>query len=262
MEKRSQEVKDDIDDDASSIEMEADQTLLPASHDSCPKRSRTNSGLVRAILVGAAIATLLSSLFFYSGALSHQVCSNLTHFSSELPTPENSHNSSSSGRKTASGGSSASCGSSREEAKARGCVFSSSLRAWLPPDCLYPEDRLDEKELVAQSAEEGWQWYIPRSSVAEENLRELGFAGLEEISAKEANAGVHEVVFTAHRWHLVHCVIVWKRMTRALAEGRLIDVSAASMHHTEHCGEMLLLQNVSATSFTRVQTGYPRCVRY
>jgi hypothetical protein len=135
------------------------------------------------------------------------------------------------------------CGNSANEARTRGCRFDRILHAWLPPACTRQEDIREEQDFLTV---DNWKYYRDPQQT-------------EELTLEEAYRGELEVLYTSWRWHLVHCTYVWKKLHRALLDGKNIDSYSANINHTAHCSEAILLDSANESLSTRIFTKFPTC---
>jgi len=119
------------------------------------------------------------------------------------------------------------CGKTPEEARARGCEFDMLVTAWLPPKCI-DRDLVDEFMEVGQ-----WDFYEKRNAAEEDKF---GTYDADFIGS------VNRTVWTTRRWHVTHCLFMFKKLTRALVRGWTVDAEAVSEPHMEHCMKTFLEQ--------------------
>jgi len=133
------------------------------------------------------------------------------------------------------------CGNSAAEARGRGCRFDRVLHSWLPLACTNDDDLQDERDFIAAA---DWKYYSEEGS---------------QLLTEDVYRGEAKLVFTSWRWHLVHCTFVWKKLHRALLDGRNIDSYIANFNHTHHCSELLLMDIGPQEPSTRIFTKFPTC---
>ncbi|KAI1351865.1 hypothetical protein F5Y01DRAFT_281361 [Xylaria sp. FL0043] len=139
------------------------------------------------------------------------------------------------------------CGSTAEEAKARGCHFDTISFCWLPDECY-------DSDLVAHfEATRNWEYYADEE-------------GTKPISHEELVGGHGNKLWVSWEYHLRHCLYMWLKFHRAvLAKGDpnkpLIDSYIANLNHTNHCGTILLTDRDVAFSTLNTETlvKYPDC---
>lgn len=137
------------------------------------------------------------------------------------------------------------CGNSVADAQAQGCKFDIVLHAWLPPACITAEDDADAEEIYAM---EDWQWGTTS------HLNESA------VSIDQIRTGTYEFLWTSTEWHLAHCTFVWRRLHRAILDGRMIDSYTSNYHHTKHCQHMLLAAKTGEKlPSTKIFAKYPTC---
>ncbi|KAM3083544.1 hypothetical protein ACMFMG_004193 [Clarireedia jacksonii] len=119
------------------------------------------------------------------------------------------------------------CGKTPEEARARGCEFDMLVTAWLPPRCI-------DRELVDEFMTVGnWQFYTKPHAKEEDKF---GTYDPDFIGS------VNQTVWTTRRWHVTHCLFMFKKMNRALVNDWTTDAEAVSEPHMEHCMKTFLDQ--------------------
>ena len=115
------------------------------------------------------------------------------------------------------------CGTTPEEARAKGCKFDIILYSWVPPPCY------DHEIQVAYMENRESEWY-----------RNRGGEGGEKIPQERAALGVEPGLWLSWAYHDYHCQYIWKMMTRILRNssmgvaGRLLEY-----YHTDHCINVL-----------------------
>ncbi|KAI8948266.1 hypothetical protein F4801DRAFT_557756 [Xylaria longipes] len=139
------------------------------------------------------------------------------------------------------------CGSTAEEAKARGCNFDTISFCWLPDEC-YDSDLVDTFE-----ATRNWEYYADPE-------------GTQPISHEELVGGHANHLWVRWEYHLRHCMFMWMKFQRAvLAKGNpdlpQIDSYIANLNHTNHCATILLTDRDVAFSTLNTETlvKYPDC---
>ncbi|KAF2104193.1 hypothetical protein NA57DRAFT_70410 [Rhizodiscina lignyota] len=133
------------------------------------------------------------------------------------------------------------CGSSLEEARAKGCEFDVISFTWLPPECHDPELVDDFLSLSDR------EWYQdPR--------------GLDPAPREKVMNGEYQRLFVTREYHVYHCRYQWRKMHRGIQK-RVIDSYIGSYNHTVHC-EMMLMQVVPRSlTDTRINRKYIQCQR-
>lgn len=112
------------------------------------------------------------------------------------------------------------CGKTPEEARARGCEFDMLVTAWLPPRCI-------DRELVDEFTALGeWDFYTKYHAKEEDKF---------DTYDPDFLGSVNQTIYTERRWHITHCLFMFKKLTRALVNGWPVDAEAVSEPHTEHC---------------------------
>jgi hypothetical protein len=113
------------------------------------------------------------------------------------------------------------CGSSPAEAKAMGCVFDVMSFAWTPPQCY---DHATSQQYLDRNGP--WIFYLDHNAT-----QPLEFEDLSD----------HEIVWTEHSYHIVHCLYAWERghMAMNMGKGTMIPGEMGSINHTRHCVDLL-----------------------
>lgn len=115
------------------------------------------------------------------------------------------------------------CGSTAQEARARGCHFDVISFCWLPDAC-YDEELSTTFDNITT-----WEWFLDPNRT-------------QPIAHEEAMTGEYTGLYVNWEYHLRHCTFMWKKLHRAvLGTGKsAIDGYIGPLAHTEHCSEMLL----------------------
>lgn len=116
------------------------------------------------------------------------------------------------------------CGTTADEARARGCVFETTGFAWLPKECLDPTT---EREFLDYLSANNMNLYHD-------------FNATSEVSMNQVRLGDGPGFFVRQKYHLTHCLFLIKKMHRAVEQGRPVDGLIMPAHHTEHCVHQLL----------------------
>ncbi|KAI8631246.1 hypothetical protein F5Y19DRAFT_25287 [Xylariaceae sp. FL1651] len=139
------------------------------------------------------------------------------------------------------------CGSTPEEALARGCKFDLISFCWLPDEC-YDSELVETFEAMRT-----WEYYADSERT-------------EPVSREELLAGRGDGLYVTWEYHLRHCAFMWMKLHRAiLARGKPnmpeIDSYIASLNHTNHCTTILLTDRDVAFSTLNTETlvKYPHC---
>lgn len=136
-----------------------------------------------------------------------------------------------------------SCGNTTAEAKAAGCHFDLMSFAWLPDACF--DGELMDEFLAHPSGP--WHWYSDTNKTT-------------EISREEVNLGEYEELYVKWEYHLIHCTFMWKKMHRAVLQGRPIDDYIGSYGHTKHCEKGILDRTLALDDMnTGILLKFPGC---
>ena len=134
------------------------------------------------------------------------------------------------------------CGTTPAEALARGCHFDLISTGWLPPKCI-------DYELVDEFVKSyPWKYYrYPNGS--------------ELLPDDPDTLGSYSdgLIFTTNHWHAAHCLFMWKKLTRALVQGRMTDGETVKQGHTDHCSMSLLKVDTSDRIEGLMEVIYPPC---
>ena len=94
------------------------------------------------------------------------------------------------------------CGDTPDAARAAGCVFDIVSFCFLHPRC-------HDFELAAEfAAVEPWQWFRERSNES------------DTIPREQVLAGQFNVSFVEYRYHIEHCLFMWRKLHRVVLSGR------------------------------------------
>ncbi|KAI1126940.1 hypothetical protein F5Y10DRAFT_266651 [Nemania abortiva] len=135
------------------------------------------------------------------------------------------------------------CGSTPEEATERGCRFDVASFCWLPDACY--DGGLSEQFDNYRD----WEWFLDPDKT-------------QPLSRQQVMTGKYPEVFVRWGYHIRHCTAMWMKMHRALMGPgtSAIDSYIGNIHHTHHCGEMLLDREVDTEDLnTIILVKYPDC---
>ncbi|KAF1959290.1 hypothetical protein CC80DRAFT_490246 [Byssothecium circinans] len=116
------------------------------------------------------------------------------------------------------------CGTTADEARARGCVFETTGFTWLPRPC---HDAQTEEEFLQHIVAHELSIY-----------RDANYTDIVPIP--EVRLGNGPGFFVRQQYHVTHCLFLLKKLHRASASGKVLDGQIMPTHHTEHCVEMAL----------------------
>jgi len=135
------------------------------------------------------------------------------------------------------------CGSSMEEALAKGCVYDSMMPGWTPERCY---NRTLELEYRGD-----WKWYTTQ-------------AATHEIPWSLVETGRYRELWANHEYHSKHCLYMWRKTALALdQEGTWVNGMLLKSTHTEHCLRILDNWHVDPENPTsaNVYPGFQSCRR-
>lgn len=138
------------------------------------------------------------------------------------------------------------CGSHHtvEEARAKGCVFDAMSWLWVRPEC-YDQALIDDFMNRTE-----WSWHSDWKLTPE-----------SKIPLEEVFRGDHPQLYTAKKYHSIHCTYMWQKMHKALLEHRPVDSDLTSWHHTHHCEQVLLNEYLHEDSKCTADMICPTLVR-
>ena len=133
------------------------------------------------------------------------------------------------------------CGTTPEEAIARGCHFDIIATAWLPPKCI-------DHQLIAEF-EASYHWLYFRNP----NGTDLYPSDHDTLGSQNTT------IWTTFRWHVAHCLYMWRKLNRALVQGHMTDGETITQKHTDHCSKVILQMTNPDSIATIVEIIYPPC---
>lgn len=113
------------------------------------------------------------------------------------------------------------CGTSKEEAMARGCEFDIMNYAWTPTPCY---NRTLSDQYWRQLVQDDIKFYEDASRS-------------KSLSYQEILAAKHEYTFTSWKLHLKHCEYLIHRQLQSLTYATPVDNLMRNLSHAEHCLE-------------------------
>jgi hypothetical protein len=48
-----------------------------------------------------------------------------------------------------------------------------------------------------------------------------------------------DIIWTTKRWHTAHCLFMWKKLDRAILNGKKTDAGSLAQIHVDHCAKMI-----------------------
>jgi hypothetical protein len=135
------------------------------------------------------------------------------------------------------------CGSSPEEARAKGCHFDVISFNWLPDECYDDE--------LSQEFDHELEWFLDQNRT-------------QPLSHEQIMTGEHTGVYVNWEYHLRHCTAMWKKFHRAVIGNlgkQAIDSYIGSYQHSRHCELMVLADRSIPLDVinTRITLKYPDC---
>ena len=108
------------------------------------------------------------------------------------------------------------CGTTAAEARSKGCVFEMTGFSWLPKECADP--MVEMEFLNARDL----QYY-----------RDSNYT--QEVPLDEVRKGDGPGFYVKQDYHLAHCGFLFKKLHRAISEGKKVDGVISPVGHTGHC---------------------------
>ncbi|KAF2112270.1 hypothetical protein BDV96DRAFT_158061 [Lophiotrema nucula] len=145
------------------------------------------------------------------------------------------------------------CGSTIDEAKAKGCIFDNLSYVWVQPACHHPE--------LLQS-------FRDRSNITYYTSHDLTLE--TRIPQEDIYAGNWPWAWSTKEQHPVHCAFLLSKMHEALSNHLPLDDKVMQWEHTIHCSEVLLQSwlseiedcNLGRCERVKVTQGFTKCGYY
>lgn len=134
------------------------------------------------------------------------------------------------------------CGNTPSEALSRGCHFDMVATAWLPPRCI-------DTELMNEfMSEHPWRFYSDQQ-------------GAQPLPDDPDTLGSYADgrIWTTNRWHVAHCLYMWRKLNRALVRGWMTDAETVQQRHTDHCSKSILEFHELDGLHAYMEVIYPPC---
>lgn len=142
------------------------------------------------------------------------------------------------------------CGKSVADAKDRGCHYSFSLGAWLPPECI-------DFELEAQFEREGDFTFYFKNATGDGPDMSRRVATIKDLS--EFAHEDHQ--WASWRYHVQHCFAAWIYVHKAAMNGGMVSSQIAGLEHTLHCTDISLDEDIGMDDVvTEAINDWPDCV--
>ena len=98
--------------------------------------------------------------------------------------------------------------------------------SWLPDEC-YDPDLTAQFMALGDDPVRDWEYWMEWNST-------------EPVPREEALSGKHEKLYVSWEFHLYHCTYMWRKLHRAILQGKRVDSYIGNMGHTTHCERMLI----------------------
>lgn len=108
------------------------------------------------------------------------------------------------------------CGKGPAEAKALGCKFDIMEFGWVHPEC-WDQELLDE-----YAPPDRWIFGLDRDLQS-------------PVTQAQASSGHIDALWVKNDYHGAHCVYVFHKMAKAVAQGRPVNQRVRQDVHTHHC---------------------------
>lgn len=136
-----------------------------------------------------------------------------------------------------------SCGTSTFSAREMGCNFDIMSFSWLPPACF--DEQLMQDFLDHENGP--WIWYHDQNRT-------------QQAEREFVLLGNYPQLYVEWDYHMAHCAFMWRKMHRAVLEGRPLDSYILDMHHTQHCERTLLRTDIDEEVLhTAISMKWPIC---
>ncbi|PVH94002.1 hypothetical protein DM02DRAFT_509826, partial [Periconia macrospinosa] len=121
------------------------------------------------------------------------------------------------------------CGSSSEEARAKGCVYDVMMTAWMKPECYDKE--LSDYFFYRDSG--NWTFYLdPEGTIV--------------LPHEALFRGEYTEYWVKGTYHFSHCSYIWAKQMQQMGKRPLtLDSKARNWRHTIHCANMLAKANTT-----------------
>ena len=117
------------------------------------------------------------------------------------------------------------CGWSPAEARAKGCKFDVVTTSWMPEAC--STDYTSEYVSTSDDGQ-GYQFFTDKTgtrAITHDELREYDYTTR---------------FWSTKKWHLTHCLFIFKRFYDAVEKGKRITTHEQEMEHADHCVGLIL----------------------
>ena len=133
------------------------------------------------------------------------------------------------------------CGTTSEEAQARGCIMEPMVYGWMPKECYYADLTSEYNPF------EDREWYTTNKFE-------------ERVTPEELWAGARKHVYT-HMYHTEHCFFLMRKLSRAVdRKERYIDHKSLQVEHADHCSQSITSKHERVNSTNDVVLGFYRCI--
>lgn len=117
------------------------------------------------------------------------------------------------------------CGTTADEARARGCIFETTGFSWVTKECYDPV------------VEEAFLKHIATNDI--KLFRDRNYT--REVPMEEVRLGNGQGFYVFQEYHVAHCMFLIEKLHRALLDGKPVDGYTMPFVHTEHCIKQAML---------------------
>ena len=135
------------------------------------------------------------------------------------------------------------CGSTIDEAKAKGCIFDNLSYAWVQPPCSYSDPPPPSHPYLNLTNVTGFHGALLDSFRARSNISYYSastYAPEDQIPQQDIYDGKWTNAFADKEQHPVHCAFMLSKMHEALLHHLPVDNAVMEFDHTIHCGQVLM----------------------
>ncbi|KAK3486809.1 uncharacterized protein B0T23DRAFT_448013 [Neurospora hispaniola] len=216
--------EDSEDDEQAQLSKQSLKRCEYETDDETPSTKRRFWLRILLLLVGVVVGTTLVTHVWTRHSICH-VSPTRQHQSSHSPSIHHGHNHAED-TPPSHKGEVKECGTSPEEAQARGCVFEQQLPAWVPRACAFPEVVEEYKDNFGDMMTD-WTWYWDSNTTMQ----------VPPEAVPDLQAGNFSVIYTKYQAsHDLHCLYCSRKIIYALSKGiKMMDARCHQFYHGAHC---------------------------
>jgi len=155
------------------------------------------------------------------------------------------------------------CHPQEDEVQSARCIFDEMLNGWVPTECydeaLATDSLRNDSRLAMMQGAGRFPWYS--------DLQFTHPLSPDELPGHLLAPSANMTAFTLEKWHVAHCLYVWRLGLDALdrirrgEKGVVVNVRVLDASHVDHCNMVIADQEHRRNAKATVTFGFGTCVQ-